>query len=237
MACGSAFAMDPWLKELRSRRYRKSSSSPMRGATDRWPLERSLSLVTSRITGEMLAAPLSDWPGSMLRSLLWAGVGCGHPGSPLQKLFCAIVSVDRAFNQRRTCRVIKRRLDGSSKFSSIGGEQAKARSIRGIEHLHQAGIVPVLDVVVWSIVDLNLDRVPAVVDQEDEDRQLQPDHLTDLLCRELERSVAYHEDNASAPRLHRVPEGGWNGPTDVSPLHLDLELGALRQIHIEPVEP
>jgi hypothetical protein len=137
----------------------------------------------------------------MLRSLLWAGVGCGHPGSPLQKLFCAIVSVDRAFNQRRTCRVIKRLLDGSSKFSSIGGEQAKARSIRGIEHLHQAGIVPVLDVVVWSIMDLNLDRVPTVVDQEDEDRQLQPDHLTNLLCRELERSVAYHEDNASAPRL------------------------------------
>src|SRR5262245_7460974 len=185
----------------------------------------------------MLAAPLSNWLGSMLRSLLRAGVGCGHPGSLLQKLFCAIVSVDRAFNQRRTGRVIKRLLDGRSKFFSIGSQQAKARSIRGIEHLHQAGIVPVLDVVVWSIVDLNLDRVTAVVDQENEDRQLQPDHLTDLLRRELEGSVAHHEDNTSAPRLHRVPEGGWNRPADMSPLHLDLELGALRQIHIEPVEP
>ncbi|BAS83689.1 Os03g0293450 [Oryza sativa Japonica Group] len=36
-----------------------------------------------------------------------------------------------------------------------------------VDGIHKASVVPVLDDVVWTVMDLHLNGVPAVVDQED----------------------------------------------------------------------
>ena len=45
------------------------------------------------------------------------------------------------------------------------GSPAFALSV--VDGVHEAGVVPVLDDIVRSVMDLHLDCIPAIVDQED----------------------------------------------------------------------
>ena len=45
-----------------------------------------------------------------------------------------------------------------------------------VKALHQAGIVPASNDIVWPVMDLNLNCVPSIVDQEDDGIELVPDH-------------------------------------------------------------
>lgn len=45
------------------------------------------------------------------------------------------------------------------------GGPALAQAI--VDGVHKASVVPVLDDVVWPVMDFHLNRVPTVVDQED----------------------------------------------------------------------
>ena len=64
-----------------------------------------------------------------------------------------VVPIDHAFDQRRTSLVGKRDLDRLGELAAVGGAQAPALPVLGIEDLHQPGVVPVLDVVVRPVVD------------------------------------------------------------------------------------
>ena len=86
-------------------------------------------------------------------------------------------------------------------------------------------------------MDLDLDRVAAIVDQEDDHRKLAPDHLRHFLRRELEGAVADHRDDPSFGRAHRIAECRRHGPADRAPLHLDLETRAAREFQAHAVEP
>ena len=78
----------------------------------------------------------------MSRPLLRPRVGYGNPVPPLKKLLRAILPVDRALNQRGTRPVGKSFLDGDGKLFPIRGAVAKPLTVRGIEYLHAARIVP-----------------------------------------------------------------------------------------------
>ena len=110
-------------------------------------------------------------------------------------------------------------------------------AIRAVERLDQERVVPVLDLVVRPVVDLHLDRVPAVVDQQDRDGHLVAYHLGYLLGCNLERAVAHQNNGVPVWVTERVAEGGRDRPPDVAPLHLDLELGAGGQLELDAVEP
>jgi len=47
-------------------------------------------------------------------------------------------------------------------------------------------------------MDLDLDRVTMIVDQEDDDRQLPPDHLGHFLRRQLKGAIADQGNHAPA---------------------------------------
>src|SRR4029077_13357579 len=101
-----------------------------------------------------------------------------------------------AFDQRGTAGMTKSLLDGACELLSIGGADSETIPVRSIEDLDDAGIVPILDVVVRSVVDFHLDGVTAVVDEEDDHRELEPDHLAHLLCGQLKRSISHHQNDS-----------------------------------------
>ena len=55
-------------------------------------------------------------------------------------------------------------------------------------------------------MDLDLDRVSTIVDQEDDDRQLLPDHLRHFLCCELEGAIADQGNGSTVRRAERIAE-------------------------------
>jgi hypothetical protein len=50
-----------------------------------------------------------------------------------------------------------------------------------VDGIHKAGVVPVLDDIVGSVMDLHLDGVPAIVDQEDYAVLRTPQHCRHIL--------------------------------------------------------
>jgi hypothetical protein len=68
--------------------------------------------------------------------------------------------------------VCQRDLDSFGEFPAIVCTQAAAEAILSVEHLDQPGIVPVLDIVVGAVMNLDFDRISMIVNQEDDDRQL-----------------------------------------------------------------
>src|SRR5271155_410789 len=86
-------------------------------------------------------------------------------------------------------------------------------------------------------MDFDFDRVSMVVHQENRDRKFPPDHLRDLLRRELKGPVADDGDDAPVRRADRITESSGYGPSDRTPLHLDFEARASREIHAHSVEP
>src|SRR6266481_3552746 len=98
-------------------------------------------------------------------------------------------------------------LDGGCQFLSIASAESASFPVSGVEHVHNAGVVPVLDVVVRPVVDLHFDGVSAIVDQEDDHRKLEPDHLAHLLRGELKGSVTDHQNDSPVWSTQRVPKG------------------------------
>src|SRR5208282_2472356 len=95
-----------------------------------------------------------------------------------------------------------------------------------VECRDQPGVVPVLEVVVGSFVDLGFNDVPAVVHEKDERFLSVPDHIGHLLSCQLEGPVADDGYQSTVGfQCHSVTESCRNGPTDATPLHLDLEPG------------
>jgi hypothetical protein len=58
------------------------------------------------------------------------------------------------------------------KFLAVIGAQAASMTTFGIKSPDEPGIIPILDVVVGAVMDLDLDRVCVIVDEKDDHRQL-----------------------------------------------------------------
>ena len=56
-----------------------------------------------------------------------------------------------------------------------------------VDGIHKAGVVPVLDDIIRSVVDLHLDGVPTIVDQEYYAVLLAPQHGRHILCCHLRK--------------------------------------------------
>src|SRR5947209_4876165 len=97
-------------------------------------------------------------------------VGGGDQPAPGDQVGAAVVTIDHAFDQRWTSSVGERALDRLSELAAVGGAQPPTLPVLGVEDLDQPGVVPILDIVVWPVVDLDLDSVAVVVNQEDDDR-------------------------------------------------------------------
>ena len=54
-----------------------------------------------------------------------------------------------------------------------------------MDGVYEAGVIPVLDDVVGTVVDLHLNGVPAIVDEEDNRVLLGSNHSGDILCCDL----------------------------------------------------
>lgn len=54
-----------------------------------------------------------------------------------------------------------------------------------MESIHEGGVIPALDVVIRAVVNLDFDRIPVVVDQEDDGVRSVADHGRDVLRRYL----------------------------------------------------
>ena len=102
------------------------------------------------------------------------GIRCCHQAAPGNEIGGTVVTVDDAFDQRRPIVIGERYLDRRGQLSAIGDADAASATVLGVERRDQPGIVPVLDIVVGTIMDLNLDRVSMIIDQEDDNRQLPP---------------------------------------------------------------
>ena len=113
------------------------------------------------------------------------GVCLGYLATPRNEFGRAIVTIDDAFDQRRPVTVRESHFDGFVQFPTIGRTQAAAMTVLGIERLNQPGIVPVLDIVVGAVMNFNFDRVAVIVDKEDDNRQLPPNHLRNFLRGQL----------------------------------------------------
>src|SRR6516225_3159926 len=101
-------------------------------------------------------------------------------------------------------------MDSTKIKTSFGALRTSCRSLtvlttndraRATEHLRQIGIGPVGDVVVgFGLAEIAaFDRISAVVDQEDYRFVVVSQNGRQLLCRDLERTVA-HEQNVTAFR-------------------------------------
>src|SRR4029453_5212040 len=128
-------------------------------------------------------------------------------------------------------------LDGGREFLSIGSAESTSFPVSGVEHVYNAGVIPVLYVVVRPVADLHFDRVTTIVDQEDDHRELEPDHLANLLRSELKGSITHHQNDSPVRSPQRVPKRCRNRPADVAPLHFNLKPGTVGKPHVEPVEP
>lgn len=71
----------------------------------------------------------------------------------------AILPVQAAFDQRRTTSVLPGLRDRICEFARRRGFQPETMAFSCIEHIDQPGIVPVLDVVVRAVMDLDLDDI------------------------------------------------------------------------------
>jgi hypothetical protein len=61
-----------------------------------------------------------------------------------------------------------------------------------VKRVDQRSVVPALDVIVWPVVDLDLDGVPVVVDEKDDRVSTKADHGRHILCGDLRANRQYH---------------------------------------------
>lgn len=157
--------------------------------------------------------------------------------APCDQFLTAVVLVDSALDQGWASLVVVGSDDSLLELAGGVGDEGDTVAVGGVEGLHQQGVVPVLDLVVAAVVDLDLDGVAAVVDQQDGDRQVEADHLGDLLGGHLEGTVTADADGAALGVAHGVAKRGGHRPADVAPLHLDLVACAPWEVQLCAVEP
>lgn len=161
----------------------------------------------------------------------------GKTYTPRYELLAAVILVNRALNQGGASLVLIRLGNRVLQLARRVGDEADTLAVGRVERLHQQGVVPVLDLVVRAIVDLDLDRVAAVVDQENRNGQVEAHHLRHFLGGDLEGAVAAHADRPAVGVPDGVAEGCRDGPANVAPLHLNLVARALGQRQLRAVEP
>jgi len=83
---------------------------------------------------------------------------------PGNKFLATIVAVDETLDQGRAVGVGGSLTDRPGEFFPISGATALAVSSASVEGFNQRRVVPVFDVVVLAVVDLDLDGISAVVD-------------------------------------------------------------------------
>lgn len=157
--------------------------------------------------------------------------------APGDQLLTAVVLVDGSLDQDGAGLVLGSGGEGRLELAGGVGAEAEAVAVGAVEGLHQEGVVPVLDLVVAAVVDLHLDRVAAVVDEQDRDGQVEAHHLRHLLCRDLEGAVTDDTDGPALGVAHGVAERGRDGPADVAPLHLNLVACTPGEVKLGTVEP
>ena len=96
-----------------------------------------------------------------------AGVGAGDSCSPFDELGTAVVVRGLAFDQDRAALVLACFADRVGQFPAGCRSQAQPVAVVGVPGVDQAGVVPVLEVVLRAVVNRRFGDVPAVVDQED----------------------------------------------------------------------
>ena len=84
------------------------------------------------------------------------GVGFCYLATPRNEVGRGIVAINDAFDQRRPVIVGDRHFDGFLKFLAVSGAQAASMTILGIKSPDEPGIIPILDVVVGAVMDLDL---------------------------------------------------------------------------------
>lgn len=157
--------------------------------------------------------------------------------APCDQFLTAVILVDSALDQSWASLVVVGGDDGLLELASGVGDEGDAVAVGGVEGLHQQGVVPVLDLVVAAVVDLDLDGVAAVVDEQDRDGQVEAHHLGDLLGGHLEGAVTADADGAAFGVAHGIAKGGGHRPANVTPLHLDLVTCASGEVQLCAVEP
>jgi hypothetical protein len=108
-------------------------------------------------------------PASLLLRARRTGIGCRHQATPGNEILGTVVAIDDAFDQRRSRPVRERDLDRLTELAAVDDAQAAAPAVLSVERGDQPGIVPILDVVVGTVMELDLDGVTVIVDQEDAD--------------------------------------------------------------------
>jgi hypothetical protein len=86
-------------------------------------------------------------------ALVRAGVGAGDSCAPFDELKTAVVVRGLAFDQHRAALVRARCADGVGQFPAGCRSQAQPVAVLGVPGVDQAGVVPVLEVVVRAVVD------------------------------------------------------------------------------------
>src|SRR6266436_4865083 len=160
--------------------------------------------------------------------LRWTLVGEGNLCSPFEELGTAIIMLNLAFDQDRPTSMLASFFDGVGKFASRRCLQTQPMTVFCIPRRDQAGVIPIFNVVVRAIVDLRFDDIPTVVDEKNEGVMTVANHVRNFLSGQLERAIADHGDQPPVSfKSHGIAEGGRNGPTNRSPLHFNLEPGAI----------
>mmetsp|Transcript_10882 Transcript_10882/g.19059 ORF Transcript_10882/g.19059 Transcript_10882/m.19059 type:complete len:255 (-) Transcript_10882:1225-1989(-) len=169
-----------------------------------------------------------------------AAVGGGDAAAPLEELLAAVVAVEDALDEDQPL-VRLRLLDRCVELEFVVDAHGEGVRVAVGEGVDEGLVVPVLDVVVRAVVDLDLDGVAAVVQQEDDRVLPVPDHRRHLLRRHLEGAVADEGDDALLVGGSGVRDGlaqhGAHGPPDGAVLHLELVLAAVGEVELLPLEP
>ena len=111
------------------------------------------------------AIELPVWACARYRQHLKASVSWRHFAAELQQSGSAVIPIDDDLNQRNPWMSVRFH-DGGGQLPCGLNLDAEAVPFTRIEHIHELCVCPILDVVVWAIVDLHLNRVTSVMMQK-----------------------------------------------------------------------
>jgi hypothetical protein len=96
----------------------------------------------------------------------WPGVCFCYLATPRNEVGRAIVTIDDAFDQGWPVMVSDRHFDSFIQFLAVGSAKAAPTTVLGIKRPDQPGIIPILNVIVGAVMDLDLDGVSVIVDRK-----------------------------------------------------------------------
>mmetsp|Transcript_4904 Transcript_4904/g.8976 ORF Transcript_4904/g.8976 Transcript_4904/m.8976 type:complete len:577 (-) Transcript_4904:25-1755(-) len=168
-------------------------------------------------------------------------VASSHTASPLKQLLGAVILMDEDFDEAESVRLLNGLGQRDLKLGfgpDLGGPKL---SLSVLERLNDTGVVPVLDDVVRTVVNLDLDGVAAVVDEEDDGLEVVAKHGRHLLDGHLETTVSNEGEKATfgIQLLVRtlVTQDSANGPSDGAITHLELVSASTGKLHLHGVKP